>query len=175
MNNKPILTLRSPLNNAEPKPSLNTPDVMSQLITKTKSVDPKTNTSNNKQAVKPKLSEKEKLRLKKERRLEKYKAQFLTFNSMYPKCFLSPPKPLTFGIDEILIKEQQKKPEEERLSKTMIKKFLFGYTASAEYKAALKVDAPRIDLQGNEVSKVSLVHSKDAMSNLSKQKDQIEK
>ena len=45
---------------------------------------------------------------------------------------------------------------EERLSKRTIRHFLFWYTASKEYKEALKVDASRIDLQGNEVEKVTI-------------------
>lgn len=170
MNNKTILTLPSSANKSNTAPSLKTKDVVAApSIPKNVSpakFDPKQNYSNlkdNNEVSKPSLSKKELYELRSiqikaavEKRIATYNEHFKIFSKQYPKCFLVQPKPLAVGIDKTLFAEQEKKPIVERSSKKKIRLFLFWYTASKEYKEALKVDAPRIDLQGNEVEKVTI-------------------
>ena len=84
-----------------------------------------------------------------------YKYHFSYFSKLYPKCFSQTPKPLVIGIDKIILEEEAKKPEEERLSKTAIQKFLIKYTQSAAYKESLQSGSTRINLQGKEVETVT--------------------
>jgi hypothetical protein len=84
-----------------------------------------------------------------------YKYHFSYFSKLYPKCFSQTPKPLVIGIDKIILEEEAKKPEEERLSKTAIKKFLTKYTQSVAYKEAMQSGSARINLQGEEVETVT--------------------
>jgi hypothetical protein len=147
-------------------PSLKTKDVVTPSIPKNVSsakTTSKPNSSNfkdNKEASKPSLSKKElrslQIQAAVEKRIAAYNEHFKIFSKQYPKCFLTQPRPVAIGIDKLLFAEQEGKPVEERSSKRNIRQFLFWYTASKEYKEALKVDASRIDLQGNEVEKVTL-------------------
>lgn len=54
-----------------------------------------------------------------------------------------------------MLEEENKKPEEERLSKAAISKFLNKYTRSVAYKESLQSGSARINLQGEEVDKVT--------------------
>ena len=147
-------------------PSPKTKEVYAPLIPKKVNPamsDPKPNYSNfkdNKEVSKPSLSKKElrslQIQAAVEKRIAAYNEHFKIFSKQYPNCFLAQPRPITVGIDKLLFAEQEGKPVEERSSKRAIRQFLFWYTASKEYKEALKVDASRIDLQGNEVEKVTL-------------------
>ena len=166
MNTRPILTLGSSANISKTAPSLKTKDVVTPSIPKKVNPamsNPKPNYSNlkdNKEVSKPSLSKKElrslQIKATVEKRIATYNEHFKIFSKQYPKCFLSQPRPVAVGIDKLLFAEQDGKPVEERSSKRTIRQFLFWYTASKEYKEALKVDASRIDLQGNEVEKVTL-------------------
>jgi hypothetical protein len=95
-----------------------------------------------------------------------YKYHFSYFSKLYPKCFSQTPKPLVIGIHEAMITEEAKKPEEERLSKTAIKKFLLKYTQSLAYKESLQSGSARINLQGEEVDKVTTEHAEFAKKSL---------
>ena len=95
-----------------------------------------------------------------------YKYYFSYFSKLYPKCFSQTPKPLVIGIDKIILEEEAKKPEEERLSKTAIKKFLVKYTQSVAYKESLQSGSARINLQGEEVETVTSEHAEFAKKSL---------
>ena len=84
-----------------------------------------------------------------------YKQHFSHFSKLDPNCFSKTQKPLVIGIDKIIFEEEAKKPEEERLSKTAIQKFLIKYTQSAAYKESLQSGSTRINLQGKEVETVT--------------------
>ena len=166
MNTRPVLTLPSSANKSHTAPSLKTKDVVTPSIPKNVSsakTTSKPNSSNfkdNKEASKPSLSKKElrslQIKAAVEKRIAAYNEHFRIFSKQYPKCFLVQPRPIAVGIDKLLFAEQEGKPVEEMSSKRTIRQFLFWYTASKEYKEALKVDASRIYLQGNEVEKVTL-------------------
>ena len=177
MNTRPVLTIESSANNSKTSPSLKTKDVVaapliSKIVSPTK-INPKPNYSNlkdNKEASKPSLFKKELYELRSiqikaavEKRIATYNEHFKIFSKQYPKCFLVQPKPLAVGIDKLLFAEQEEKPMGDRSSKKKIRLFLFWYTASKEYKEALKIEASRIDLQGNEVAKVTLEQLKPAL------------
>ena len=128
---------------------------------------------------KPKLSQEE-LGLKKQRAEEHRKAReqaialyqnhLQHFSKLYPKCFGAEPKPLAIGLHNSLIKNEEPKPEAERISKTAIRKFLGQYTRSITYKECLKAESPRINLQGEEVDKVSPEHAEFARQSVEKWK-----
>ena len=56
---------------------------------------------------------------------------------------------------KIILEEEAKKPEKERLSKNAIRKFLLKYTQSVAYKESLQSGSARINLQGEEVETVT--------------------
>ena len=91
---------------------------------------------------------------------------FSYFSKLYPKCFSQTPKPLVIGIDKIILEEQAKKPEKERLSKNAIRKFLLKYTQSVSYKEALQSGSARINLQVEEVETVTPEHAEFAKISL---------
>ena len=95
-----------------------------------------------------------------------YKQHFSHFSKLYPDCFSKTPKPLVIGIDKIILEEEAKKPEEEMLSKTVIKKFLTKYTRSVAYKESLQSGSARINLQGEEVETVTSEHAEFAKKSL---------
>jgi ProP effector len=72
-------------------------------------------------------------------------------SSLYPKCFTSNPKPIAIGLDEIIVANEELKPEAERISKTSIRRFLGAYTSKYKYLQNCTLGAARIDLEGNEV------------------------
>lgn len=128
---------------------------------------------------KPKLSQEE-LELKKqlaeehrkarEQAIALYQNHLQHFSKLYPKCFGTEPKPLAIGLHNSLIKNEETKPEAERISKTAIRKFLGQYTRSIAYKECLKAESPRINLQGKEVDKVSPEHAEFAKQSVEKWK-----
>ena len=166
MNTRPVLTIESSANNSKTSPSLKTKEVATPSISKivspakTASKPNSSNLKDNKEFSKPSLSKNElrslQIKATVEKRIATYNEHFRIFSKQYPNCFLAQPRPVAVGIDKLLFAEQEGKPVEERSSKRNIRQFLFWYTASKEYKEALKVDASRIDLQGNEVEKVTL-------------------
>lgn len=95
-----------------------------------------------------------------------YKKYFSYFSNLYPNCFSKTPKPLAIGINKVMLEEESKKPEEEQVSKTAISKFLTKYTRSVVYKEAMQSGSARINLQGEEVDKVTPEHAEFAKKSL---------
>ena len=95
-----------------------------------------------------------------------YKKYFSYFSKLYPNCFSKTPKPLAIGINKVMLEEEIKKPEEEQVSKTAINKFLTKYTRSVAYKEAMQSGSARINLQGEEVDKVTTEHAEFAKKSL---------
>jgi hypothetical protein len=95
-----------------------------------------------------------------------YKYHFSYFSKLYPECFSQTPKPLAVGINKVMLEEEAKKPEKERLSKAAISKFLNKYTRSVAYKESLQSGSARINLQGEEVDKVTPEHAEFAKKSL---------
>lgn len=95
-----------------------------------------------------------------------YKYHFSYFSKLYPKCFSQTPKPLAVGINKVMLEEENKKPEKERLSKAAISKFLNKYTRSVAYKESLQSGSARINLQGEEVETVTTEHADFAKKSL---------
>jgi hypothetical protein len=95
-----------------------------------------------------------------------YKKHLSYFSNLYPNCFSKTPKPLAIGINKVMLEEESKKPEEEQVSKTAISKFLTKYTRSVAYKEAMQSGSARINLQGEEVDKVTPEHAEFAKKSL---------
>jgi hypothetical protein len=110
--------------------------------------------SNKKASLKLKPEE---LELKKQEQLlidkkvKQYQKQMQIFSTIYPKCFTPNPKPLAIGLDKIIVANEELKPEESRISKTSIRRFLGAYTKKYKYLQSCILGAARIDLGGNEV------------------------
>ena len=65
------------------------------------------------------------------------------------------------------IAEEVKKPEDERLTKEVVRRFLAKYTRSVAYKEAMQsAGSTRINLQGEEVEKVTPEHAEIARKSL---------
>lgn len=148
----------------------------------TKSEAPKVNNTNAKGSNsntdlshKPKLNQ-EKLekrhkavelqKQQKEQAIAVYKQHFSYFSNLYPNCFSTAPKPLAIGIDKAIIAEEAKKPQEEQISQKVLKRFLAKYTRSVVYKEAMQPGSSRINLQGEEVDKVTPEHAEIARKSL---------
>jgi hypothetical protein len=99
----------------------------------------------------------EELELKKQEQLlidkkvKQYQKQMQIFSALYPKCFTPNPKPLAIGLDKIIIANEELKPQESRISKSSIRRFLGAYTKKYKYLQSCILGAARIDLAGNEV------------------------
>ena len=92
----------------------------------------------------------------KEQAITFYKQHFSYFSKLYPNCFNETPKPLSIGIDKAIIAEEAKKPEEEQITQKVVRRFLAKYTRSVAYKEAMQsAGSARINLQGEEVEKVT--------------------
>lgn len=156
--------------------------VSAKPSTKDSSKSDKPNNTNKTKSTKPsnpKLSQEE-LELKKQRAEEHrknreqalalYQNHLQHFSKLYPKCFGTTPKPLAIGLHNSLIENEDKKPEAERISKTAIRKFLGQYTRSITYKECLNAGSPRINLQGEEVDKVTTEHAELARQSVEKWK-----
>ena len=103
----------------------------------------------------------------KEQAITFYKQHFSYFSALYPNCFNETPKPLAIGIDKAIIAEEVKKPEDERLTKEVVRRFLAKYTRSVAYKEAMQsAGSARINLQGEEVEKVTPEHAEIARKSL---------
>lgn len=96
----------------------------------------------------------------------RYAAIFKKLIQQYPKCFSASPRPLAIGIHKAIWEQEEKKPEEARISKADIRHFLIGYTRSKAYREAMIAGGNRIDLQGNEIEKVSAQHMEIAKKSL---------
>ena len=111
---------------------------------------------NSNKIVQPKLITEE-LDLKKReqlliaKKIKQYQAQIQALSALYPKCFTSNPKPLAIGLDKEIMANEELKPEDERINKTSIKRFLGAYTSKYKYLQSCILGAARIDLEGNEV------------------------
>jgi len=142
---------------------------------------PKTNNANvtndSKSATAEKTTPKDKEPSKKQQAIELHKKQieqakalykyhFTHFSKLYPKCFSQTPKPLAVGINKVMLEEENKKPEKERLSKAVISKFLNKYTRSVAYKEAMQSGSAIINLQGEEVETVTNEHAEFAKKSL---------
>ena len=166
------------------KLSAETQSKLKELATKPKEATieaPKTNNANvkadSKSATAQKPTPKAKEPSKKQQAIELHKKQieqakvlykyhFTHFSKLYPKCFSQTPKPLAVGINKVMLEEEAKKPEKERLSKAAISKFLNKYTRSVAYKESLQSGSARINLQGEEVDKVTPEHAEFAKKSL---------
>ncbi len=82
----------------------------------------------------------------------------------YPKAFnRKEPKALKLGILEDIAKEL-----EGEIGRTKIKKALKYYTNSIQYQQAILRDGSRVDLKGEEVSKITEEHRAYAQEQLGK-------
>ena len=103
----------------------------------------------------------------KEQAITFYKQHFSYFSKLYPNCFNETPKPLAIGIDKAIIAEEAKKPEEEQITQKVVRRFLAKYTRSVAYKEAMQsAGSTRINLQGEEVEKVTPEHAEIARKSL---------
>ena len=101
-----------------------------------------------------------------EEALALYKQHLAYFSNLYPNCFSQTPKPLAIGIDKVILAEEAKNSEEERISQKVLRRFLAKYTRSVAYKEAMQSGSARINLQGEEVEKVSPEHVEIARKSL---------
>ncbi|PCI62539.1 MAG: RNA chaperone ProQ [Gammaproteobacteria bacterium] len=71
----------------------------------------------------------------------------------FPKCFIikGAAKPLKIGIFQELAEQLA---EDDKVSKTRLRQVLRHYTSSWRYLKAIKLDAKRVDLQGEEVAEI---------------------
>lgn len=148
----------------------------------TKSKTPKVNNAhikringNNNKSYKPKLDQVELEKRhkavelhqqQKEQAIALYEKHFAYFSELYPNCFSETPKPLAIGIDKAIMVEEVKKPEEQQLSLQVLRRFLGKYTRSVAYKEAMQLGSSRINLQGEEVDKVTPEHAEIARKSL---------
>ena len=165
MNNKPILTLKT--FNKDSQSSLSVKG--GAKIEKVKQVI--SNDQNNKSCIKQNESgnpQSKKLTSQKIKanRQAKYVATLKKLRKLYPKCFSVILRPLAVGIHHAIWEEEAKKSEDERISKSAIRRFLLVYTGSKAYREAIIVGGKRIDLQGNEVEIISDKHIEIASQSL---------
>jgi hypothetical protein len=139
----------------------------------TKSEAPKVN--NNNKSHKPKLDQAELEKRhkavelhqqQKEQAITLYKQHFSYFSKLYPNCFSEAPKPLAIGIDKAILAEEVKKTAEEQITQKVLRRFLAKYTRSVAYKEAMQSGSSRINLQGEEVDKVTPEHAEIAKKSL---------
>ena len=145
------------------------PDTTKSELPKTDNTNVKAGNSNTNKPHKPKLNQNESEKKHKAIELHKqqkeqaitfYKQHFSYFSALYPNCFNETPKPLAIGIDKAIIAEEVKKPEDESLTKEVVRRFLAKYTRSVAYKEAMQsAGSTRINLQGKEVEKVTPEHA----------------
>ena len=95
-----------------------------------------------------------------------YKQHLSHFSKLYPNCFSKTPKPLVIGINKAILEAESTKPDTAQVSKTAISKFLNKYTRSVSYKEAMQSGSARINLQGEEVDKVTPEHAEFARKSL---------
>ena len=102
----------------------------------------------------------------KEQAIALYNQHFSYFSNLYPNCFNETPKPLAIGIDKVILAEEAKNSEEERISQKVLRRFLAKYTRSVAYKEAMQSGSARINLQGEKVDKVTPEHAEIARKSL---------
>ena len=102
----------------------------------------------------------------KEQAIALYNQHLSYFSNLYPNCFSQTPKPLAIGIDKVISAEEAKKPEEEQINQKVLRRFLGKYTRSVAYKEAIQSGSARINLQGEEVDKVTPEHAEIAKKSL---------
>lgn len=102
----------------------------------------------------------------KEQAITLYKQHFSYFSKLYPNCFSEAPKPLAIGIDKAILAEEVKKTAEEQITQKVLRRFLAKYTRSVAYKEAMQSGSSRINLQGEEVDKVTPEHAEIAKKSL---------
>ena len=157
MNNRPILTLDTFKKDSKSSPSV-------EESAKNEKVKPVISEDQNKKSsVKPNESvnsQSKKLTSQeiKANHKAKYIATLKKLRKLYPKCFSIPLRPLAVGIHHAIWEEEAKKSEDEKISKTTVRRFLLVYTGSRAYREAIIAGGERVDLQGNEVEKVSDKH-----------------
>ena len=152
------------------------PDTTKSELPKTDNTNVKAGNNNTNKPHKPKLNQNESEKKHKAIELHKqqkeqaitfYKQHFSYFSALYPNCFNETPKPLAIGIDKAIIAEEVKKPEDERLTKEVVRRFLAKYTRSVAYKEAMQsAGSNRINLQGEEVENVTPEHAEIARKSL---------
>lgn len=152
------------------------PDTTKSELPKTDNTNIKASNSNTNKPYKPKLNQNESEKKHKAIELHKqqkeqaitfYKQHFSYFSKLYPNCFNETPKPLAIGIDKAIIAEEAKKPEEEQITQKVVRRFLAKYTRSVAYKEAMQsAGSTRINLQGEEVEKVTPEHAEIARKSL---------
>ena len=145
-------------------------------LPKTDNTNVKAGNSNTNKPYKPKLNQNESEKnhkateshkQQKDQAITFYKQHFSYFSRLYPNCFNETPKPLAIGIDKAIMAEEAKKPEEERLTQQIVRRFLAKYTRSVAYKEAMQAaGSVRINLQGEEVEKVIPEHAEIARKSL---------
>ena len=145
---------------------------------KVNNINAKTSNNNTKILHKPKLTQEElKKKLKaselhkqqkeqKKQAIALYNQLFSYFSNLYPNCFSQTPKPLAIGIDKAIIAEEARKSEEEQISQKVLRRFLGKYTRSVAYREAMQSGRARINLQGEEVDKVTPEHAEIAKKSL---------
>ena len=139
--------------------------------TKVKVDNNKTNRPNKFKPNQEKLEKKHKAielhKQQKEQAITFYKQHFSYFSKLYPNCFNETPKPLAIGIDKAIVAGEATKPEEERINQKVVRRFLAKYTRSVAYKEAMQsAGSTRINLEGEEVEKVTPEHAEIARKSL---------
>lgn len=157
------------------------PDTTKSELPKTDNTNVKAGNNNTNKPHKPKLNQNESEKKHKAIELHKqqkeqaitfYKQHFSYFSKLYPNCFNETPKPLDIGIDKAIIAEEAKKPEEEQITQKVVRRFLAKYTRSVAYKEAMQsAGSARINLQGEEVEKVTPEHAEIARKSLEEWKN----
>jgi sRNA-binding protein len=151
------------------------PSTTKSEVPKVNNTNSKGGSSNNNKSHKPKptqdeLEKKQKAvelhKQQKEQAIALYKQHLSYFSNLYPNCFSQTPKPLAIGIDKAISTEEAKKPEEEQISQKVLRRFLGKYTRSVAYKEAMQSGSARINLQGEEVDKVTPEHAEIAKKSL---------
>jgi len=163
MSTKGVLKLNSLKGNKQnikPKPETAT--------LKNKSDPVETNTNNSDKISEESKKARAKERLKKQ--IEQYKSTLILIQKSYPKCFLYPPKALAVGIFQSLLEREIAKPEELRLGKTQIRRFLGKYTSTIKYKECLLEGSYRVDLDGKDAEKVTKEHAEFACEEITQRK-----
>ena len=172
MSEKPTLSLGSKLS-PEMQNKLQKPLQLAGKSSITKSEAPKVN--NNNKSHKPKLDQAELEKRhkavelhqqQKKQAITLYKQHFSYFSKLYPNCFSEAPKPLAIGIDKAILAEEVKKTAEEQITQKVLRRLLAKYTRSVAYKEAMQSGSSRINLQGEEVDKVTPEHAEIAKKSL---------
>jgi ProP effector len=91
----------------------------------------------------------------------------------FPKCFTleGEAKPLKIGIFQDLA---ERLSEDEKVSKTQLRAALRQYTSSWRYLHGVKLDAERVDLDGNACGKLEEEHVEHAKATLAESKAKVQ-